>query len=83
MASEVFYKGSVEKDLKRIDKTEARRLLSKLEQALSVNPNAGEPLAGEFKGLFKYRIGDYRAVYSKIAGGVLILRIAHRREAYR
>ena len=83
MASEVFYKASVGKDLKRMDKTAARRLIARLEQALSANPNAGEPLAGEFRGLFKYRIGDHRAVYSKVAGGVLVLRIGHRREVYR
>jgi len=83
LASEVFYKASVEKDLKRIDKAEARQLLTKLEHALSANPNVGEPLAGDLKGLFKCRIGDYRVVYGKIMGGVLVVRIAHRREVYR
>ncbi len=83
MASSIFYKASIAKDLKKIDKTQTRQLLSKLESALGANPNAGEPLKGEFQGLFKYRVGDYRIIYSKIAEGVLILRVAHRREVYR
>ena len=83
MASSVFYKASVEKDLKKLDKPTATRLLHKLERALSENPSAGEPLGGEFRGLCKYRVGDYRVIYTKMPEGVLILRIRHRREVYR
>ena len=79
----VHYKASVTADLKRIDKTRARKLLAKLEKDLGANSHAGEPLKGEFEGLFKYRIGDYRIIYSKSTEGILVLRIAHRREAYR
>lgn len=79
----IAYKASVAGDLKRIDKTQARKLLAKLEEALRKNPRAGEPLKAEFQGLFKYRIGDYRVIYTKTAEGILILRIAHRKEAYR
>jgi mRNA interferase RelE/StbE len=79
----VSYKASIARDLKKIDKTQARALIDKLEKTLNANPDAGEPLKGEFRGLFKFRIGDYRAIYSKTAEGVLVLRIAHRKEAYR
>lgn len=83
MASKILYKASVAKDLKKIDKSLARRLVSRLESTLSENPNEGEPLKGEFQGLLKYRIGDYRVIYTKMEDGVLILRIAHRKEVYR
>ena len=83
MASEVFYKASVEKDLKKIDKTLCRKLLSHLETKLGEDPHRGEALSGECHGLFKYRIGDYRVIYAKIKEGVLVLRVAHRREVYR
>ena len=79
----IQYKSSVEKDLRRIDKSTARRLLAKLEHDLAQNPGAGEPLKGEFEGLFKFRVGDYRAIYSRTTEGILVLRIAHRKEAYR
>ena len=83
MASKVSYKSSVEHDLKKIDKPAAGRLLTKLERMLSADPGAGEPLSGEFRGLFKYRIGDYRVIYAKVPEGVLVVRIRHRRESYR
>lgn len=79
----VSYKASVAKDLKKIDKTQTRNLLSKLESVLTRDPHAGEPLKGEFQGLYKYRIGDYRVIYTKIHEGVLVVRIAHRGEVYR
>jgi mRNA interferase RelE/StbE len=40
-------------------------------------------LTGNFAGLKKYRIGNYRIIYSLIGDTALILRIRHRREAYR
>ena len=83
MASKVSYKSSVEQDLKKIDRPVVRRLLTKLERVFSTNPAAGEPLQGEFRGMFKYRIGDYRVLYVRIPDGVLVLRIRHRRESYR
>jgi mRNA interferase RelE/StbE len=61
----------------------ATRILKKLEQVLGNDPDAGEPLVGEFKGCFKYRIGAYRIIYTKMPEGVLVLRIGHRKEVYR
>jgi mRNA interferase RelE/StbE len=70
-------------DLKNLDKAIAKRVIKELEKALSSNPDCGEALTGQFKGLFKLRIGDYRVVYSKKQIGVLVLRIRNRSNAYR
>ncbi len=83
MASKIAYKSSVAGDLRRIDKPTVRRILDQLEAVLSANPNTGIPLSGEFRGLFKYRIGDYRVIDAKTGGGVLVLRIGHRKAVYR
>ena len=83
MASRVTYRAAVESDLRRLDKPTARRVLEKLEHALSANPDAGTPLVGEFRGLFRYRVGDYRVIYTKTSEGVLVLRIGHRKDVYR
>jgi mRNA interferase RelE/StbE len=41
-------------------------------------------LKGKFAGLRKFRVGDYRIIFSIIeTETVLILRIAHRKEIYR
>jgi mRNA interferase RelE/StbE len=79
---EIEYKASVEKDLRRIDRKQAKRILDKIEEVLRKDQAAGEALKGEYKGLFKLRVGDYRIIYTKTKKGVLILRISHRGEAY-
>ncbi len=83
MASKVFYKASVQKDLSRLGRTSARRLLNKIEHDLASKPDHGVPLSGEFAGLFRYRVGDYRVIYAKIPPGLLIVRIGHRKDVYR
>jgi len=83
LACLIEYKSSVAHDLKNLDKAVARRIINELEEALSSDPDCGEALTGQFKGLFKLRIGEYRVVYSKKLGGVLVLRIRNRNKAHR
>ncbi len=71
------------KDLKSLDKKTAKRILRQIESELGENPDRGAPLIGKFKGLYRYRIGDYRVIYAKTEECVLILRIAHRGKVYR
>ncbi|MCK4768428.1 MAG: type II toxin-antitoxin system mRNA interferase toxin, RelE/StbE family, partial [Desulfobacula sp.] len=40
-------------------------------------------LKGQFAGLRKYRIGNYRIIYAIIDNSVLILRIQHRKNVYK
>jgi mRNA interferase RelE/StbE len=40
-------------------------------------------LSGEFTGLYRLRIGEYRVVYGRTEDGYLILRMGHRRDVYR
>jgi mRNA interferase RelE/StbE len=44
----------------------------------------GKPLTGEYAGLWRYRIGDYRLIvtFEDDRLIVLVLRVAHRREVY-
>jgi mRNA interferase RelE/StbE len=81
--AKVEYKGSVAGDLDRVDRQAAGRIVTRIEKTLASEGRAGEPLAGEFAGLFKLRGGDYRVIYAKTVEGYLILRIGHRSEVYR
>ena len=78
----IEYKASVERDLRRIDRKEANRILRKVEKVLGEDPDKGLPLKGDYRGLYKLRVGDYRVVYSKLKAGVLVLRIRHRKKVY-
>ena len=83
MAFNIQYKKSIERDLGRLDKKEARRILDKIEKDLSVGAESYPVLKGEFAGLRKMRVGDYRVIFSIIDSDVLVLRIGHRREIYK
>ena len=83
MAFNIVYKKSVERDLKKIDREEARGILAQIEEDLSSNPRSHPTMKGRFRGLRRYRAGDYRVIYAVIEKDVLVLRIGHRRDIYR
>jgi mRNA interferase RelE/StbE len=83
LAYKILYKNSVSRDLKRISKAEAGRILNQIDRELSKKADSNPVLKGQFAGLRKYRIGDYRVIYSILGDDVLILRIAHRRDVYK
>ena len=82
MPPEVEYKASIERDLRKIDKKQIGRILDKIEDILSDDPDKGDALKGQYKGLFRLRVGDYRVMYAKTKKGVLVIRIRHRGKAY-
>ncbi len=83
MAYNVVYKKSVERDLKKLPRTEARRILSQVEEELSKNADTYPVLKGQFAGLRRYRLGDYRVVYAVLGNEVLVLRMGHRKDVYK
>lgn len=83
MSYKIAFKKSVARDLKKIDKDQADRILSKIEDELPEKAETFPSLTGKFSGLRKFRVGDYRVVFSIMGDTALILRIRHRREAYR
>lgn len=83
MGKNILYKKSVSKDLEKIDHSKQIRILNQIEKELSEHPEKGKRLTGTFDGFFRLRVGDYRVIYCLISAGVLILRIAHRKEVYR
>ncbi len=78
MAFNVVYKKSVHRDLKKLSKAEARRVIEQLEKDLSKRAETYPVLKGQFAGLRKYRVGDYRVIYVIIEKDVLVLRVGHR-----
>jgi len=54
-------------------------------EILAFNPYSGKALKGELKGLFSYRIGDYRIIYDIVRQKLIIeiIKVMHRREVYR
>jgi mRNA interferase RelE/StbE len=81
----VAYLDSVEEDLKKLDKSIARKILNRIENYLAQDPKElGKPLKGEFQGYWRYRWGDYRVIYKISEREILIivLRISNRKDVY-
>jgi mRNA interferase RelE/StbE len=59
------------------------RCLEQLEQTPLLHPNI-KALKGDFAGYYRYRIGDYRVIYSveEELVNILVIKILHRSEAY-
>ncbi len=83
MVYEILYKESVKKDLKNIEIGEAKRILDKIEKVLLMDPWAGKPLSGKYKGLYKFRVGNHRVIYVIGGSQIWILKIGHRKHVYR
>jgi mRNA interferase RelE/StbE len=79
----IVYKKSVQRDLKKLPKEETGRILHDIEHELARNADTYPALKGQFAGLRKYRIGNYRVIYAIVGDDVLVLRIAHRKEVYK
>ena len=83
MAYSITYKKSVGKDLANLGKSEAKRILDKIEKDLSMRADSYPLLKGPFAGLRKLRAGDYRVIFAILGQDVLVLRIGHRRDIYK
>ena len=89
LAWRVEFEDAALKELAKLDKPVARRILAFLRErvaALDDPRSVGEALKGSKLGEFwKYRVGDYRIVahIEDKALRVLVLKVGNRREVYR
>ena len=88
MAWRIEFHPDAAKELKKLDRAVAARIVRTLETriaALDDPRSLGAPLKGEHDGYWRWRIGDYRVV-ARIEDErivILVVRVAHRREVYR
>jgi len=79
----IAFKASVARDLKKLDREQADRILARIEEELPEKAEAFPTLKGQFSGLRKFRVGDYRVIYTILGDTALVLRISHRSAVYR
>ncbi|MBP6942718.1 MAG: type II toxin-antitoxin system RelE/ParE family toxin [Candidatus Buchananbacteria bacterium] len=76
-------------DLRQLDEIEAKRIVAKIKYFMAQESplQFAQPLAGIFKGQYRFRIGNYRAIFNKDTKGKLtlltVIAISHRKEIYR
>lgn len=84
----VEFDAAAAKELKKLGAADQKRVLKFLRERVAADDDPrrlGSALTGEFAGLWRYRVGDFRIIAaiedSRLI--VLVLRIGHRREIYR
>ena len=88
MSYRIEFSESALKQMKKLDKTTAAIIKNWVVKNLVCSPDPrlfGKPLKGNLKGIWRYRVGDYRlfATIEDDVLRVLIFEVAHRREVYR
>lgn len=66
----------VKKDLKKLDKTAQKRIITYLKEKIATQENPrlfGKALQGNLQGLWRYRVGDYRIVCQILEDKLVIL----------
>jgi len=75
-------------DLRALDPASADRITRKVAWfCQQTNPlRHAEPLTGTYKGIFRFRVSDYRVLFETNSQGqvmiLMVLRVKHRREVY-
>ncbi|MFH1452618.1 MAG: type II toxin-antitoxin system mRNA interferase toxin, RelE/StbE family [Armatimonadota bacterium] len=79
------FKKTVKKDLKKLGQKTAKKIIREIRNKLLADPKIGTPLKGKEGVIWKWRVGDYRVVYTfnNKELFILIIRIAHRKDVYR
>ena len=84
----ILFSESAKKELKRIDRYQARIILSWIEKNLDgcENPRAhGKPLVGDKSRYWRYRVGEYRILAEIDDERIIIsvISIGHRKDIYK
>jgi len=88
LAWSVEFRATAKRQLAKLDRQRQAAILDYIEDRIAPldNPrNRGKPLIGDRKGLWRYRVGDYRILCELRDKElvVLVVVIAHRRQVYR
>lgn len=73
-------------DLKKLNKDHSKRIINKIKNHLVKDPaSLGKPLKGMFKGMYRYRFGDYRVLYiiDNEDREISIMTVGHRKDVYK
>lgn len=85
---QISFKGKVEKKLEKLDKSARRQIIKYFDKITESNENPksfGRPLLENKKGLWRYRVGDYRIICDIHDNEliILVIDIGHRSEIYK
>ena len=83
MSRVLLYKAAAERELRRMDRTEAARVIRALESFAETGHGDVKALKGPLKGRYRLRAGKWRAFFAlDQAGNIVVIDIDNRGQAY-
>lgn len=86
MASEVEYTATALRQLRKLDRPIARRIVDYLDEVAQLDDprSRGKALVGDRAGVWRYRVGNYRVLCELLDAELVILalEVGHRGEVY-
>lgn len=86
MASEVEYTATALRQLRKLDRPIARRIVDYLDEVAQLDDprSRGKALVGDRAGVWRYRVGDYRILCELLDAELVILalEVGHRGDIY-
>jgi mRNA interferase RelE/StbE len=87
LASQIDWDSQASRELHKLDKQVQREIIKYLDEKIAPQDDPrvfGEPLTANLKGLWRYRVGDYRLI-CKITQSrlhILVIKVGHRKKVY-
>jgi mRNA interferase RelE/StbE len=86
MPYRIYFSPKAMEEFGQLDKSTAQQIKDKLVWlSFNIENTRLKPLSGDFKGSYKLRAGDYRAIYTldKSSASIFVRFVGHRSEIYR
>jgi mRNA interferase RelE/StbE len=83
MAYQLIYTKSASRDIQKLDAVAKGKIRRKIELYVQKPLTYAKKLTNSQLGGYRWRIGNYRAVFDIDGQKIIILRVGHRREIYR
>jgi mRNA-degrading endonuclease RelE of RelBE toxin-antitoxin system len=83
MARKIRWSDEARADIRSLDRTTAMRIFDGLYRYLLTGVGDVRVLTGPYAGELRLRLGDYRVFFTASGEIIHVVRVKHRREAYR
>ncbi|MCX5812402.1 MAG: type II toxin-antitoxin system RelE/ParE family toxin [Proteobacteria bacterium] len=77
------YTQRAQRDIKKLDDNEKKRIGKALMRYLDDPLSYAESLTDSSLGSYRFRVGDYRIIFDMEDKDIVVLRVGHRRELYK
>ena len=79
----VRFQPKVPAEVRSINQRDAITILESIHRYAETGTGRVKPLSGEFEGLLRLRVGNYRVIFEETSDSLTIHRVRDRRDAYR